>query len=72
MLIELSIEQERRVFQLAAAQTQAEVDALCEPTGYDLVISVAGSIGDFVAMRMGNTRIELGEAKVTLRFETAA
>ena len=72
MLIELSIEQERRILELASAETHAEVEALCEPTGYELIISVTGPYGDFVALRIGNILVELGEVKVTLDSERAA
>ncbi len=45
MLIELSKDQEERLFELLRAKTLDEVEALCEPSGDDLRISVCGPFG---------------------------
>ncbi len=66
MLIELSPEQERELLDLVAAKTRAEVDADCEPSGYELLISVCGPYGADASLRIGSSYHDLGEVRITL------
>jgi hypothetical protein len=71
VLIELSKDQERQLFELAAAKTRAEVDADCEPSGVELVISVSGPYGAGASVRIGKRLFELGEVRITLSGDPA-
>ena len=66
MLIELSNDQERKLLELVTAKTRAEVEADCEPSGYELVISVGGPFGADSSVRIGGTHHDLGEVNITL------
>ena len=66
MLIELSKDQEERLFELARAKTCAEAEADCEPSGYELVISVCGPYGADASVRIGSTYYDLGDVRITL------
>jgi len=66
MLIELSKDQEERLFELARAKTFAEAEADCEPSGYELVISVCGPYGADASVRIGSIWHELGDVRITL------
>jgi hypothetical protein len=71
MLIELSKDQERKLLELVAANTRAEVDADCEPSGYELVISVGGPFGSDASVRLGSTQLDLGEVSIVLSTDAA-
>ena len=66
MLIELSKDQEERLFELVRAKTCAEAEADCEPSGYELVISVCGPYGADASVRIGSTHYDLGDVRITL------
>ena len=66
MLIELSKDQEERLFELVRAKTCAEAAADCEPSGYELVISVCGPYGADASVRIGSTYYDLGDVRITL------
>lgn len=71
VLIELSKDQERQLFELAAARTCAEVDADCEPSGVELVISLCGPYGAAASVRIGKRHLELGDVLITLSGDPA-
>ena len=71
MLIELSKDQERQLFELATAKTRAEVDADCEPSGVELVISFCGPYGAVASVRIGKRHFELGDVQITLSGDPA-
>lgn len=66
MRIELSKEQEERMFELVRAKTSDEVEASCEPGGYELRISVCGPYGADASVVLGSVRHDLGEVQITL------
>lgn len=66
MLIELSKDQEKRLYELLRAKTLDEVEAFCEPSGYELRISVSGPYGADASVLIGNVRHDLGDVRVTL------
>jgi hypothetical protein len=66
MLIELSKDQEESLFELVRAKTRAEAEADCEPSGYELVISVCGPYGADASVRIGSTYYDLGDVRITL------
>lgn len=66
MRIELSKEQEERLFELVRAKTSDEVEASCEPSGYELRISVCGPYGAAASVVLGTAHHDLGEAQITL------
>jgi hypothetical protein len=66
MLIELSKDQEERLFELVRAKTCAEAEADCEPSGYDLLISVCGPYGADASVLIGNVYHDLGDVRITL------
>ena len=66
MLIELSKEQEERLFELVRQKTFNEVEAFCEPSGYALLISICGPYGADSSVRIGSFSHELGDVRITL------
>jgi len=66
MLIELSKDQEERLFELARAKTCAEAEADCEPSGYYLLITVGGPYGADASVLIGSVHHDLGDVKITL------
>ena len=67
MLIELSKDQEERLFELVRAKTCAEAEADCEPSGYELLISIGGPYGADASVRIGSsTYYDLGDVRITL------
>ena len=67
MLIELSKEQEERLFELVRQKTFNEVEAFCEPSGYELLISIGGPYGADASVRIGSsTYYDLGDVRITL------
>ena len=66
MLIELSKEQEERLFELVREKTRNEAEAFCEPSGYELLISVCGPYGADASVRIGSIWHELGDVRITL------
>ena len=66
MRIELSKDQEERLFDLVRAKTSDEVEASCEPSGYELRISVCGPYGAAASVVLGTAHHDLGEVQITL------
>ena len=62
MLIELSKDQEERLFELAREKTFHEAEACCEPSGYYLLITVGGPYGADASVLIGSfvADLELG------------
>lgn len=64
MRIVLSTVQEARLLEWVGLRMAKEVEADCEPSGYELVISVCGPYGASAAVRVGTLNLELGEVEV--------
>lgn len=64
MHIKLDPGQTDRLLGWAGKHAAAEVEAGCEPSGYDLVIGVGGPYGCSVEARQGRAALDLGEAQV--------
>lgn len=64
MRIVLSALQEARLLEWVGLRMAAQVGTDCEPSGYELVISVCGPYGASEAVRIGTLDLELGEVEV--------
>lgn len=49
-----------------SAHTAAEVAADCEPSGYEIVVSVHPAFGAEAVLRLGERIIPLGDAAISL------
>ena len=64
--LDLSQERTQRLLEWAGALTQAEVDADCLPSGYELVISIGGPFGCDAEARKSGVHLALGEISCEL------
>jgi hypothetical protein len=71
MKIVLSAIQEGRLLEWVGLRMSEQVESGCEPSGYELVVSVCGPYGASATARIGKLAIELGEVEVQL-LQTAA
>lgn len=64
MKITLSAEQESKLMEWVGLRNSEQIAADCEPSGFDLVVSVAGPYGTWATARIGDLTLELGEVEV--------
>lgn len=65
MRIELTRDQERALLAWTGRQVAAEVEAGCEPSGYELRIQI-GPFSTAASAHRGTAHLELGEVAVAL------
>lgn len=67
MLIELSEEQQRKLFEWLGPLVEAEVDSEVAPSGYTLQIEVGPPLEPFAIAVKGSSTLELGEVGLKVR-----
>lgn len=66
MKIVLSAVQESRLLGWVGLKMSEQLESGCEPSGYELVVSVCGPYGASATARIGKLSIDLGEVEVQL------
>ena len=60
------------IFDQIRQHTHAEVEADCEPSGYEIILSVSPPYRNDAILRLGSREIDLGEVNVVFEHEIAS
>ena len=60
------------IFDQIRQHTHAEVEADCEPSGYEIIVAVCPPYSNNAILRIGSREIDLGEAIVVFEHEIAS